>query len=362
VALRRREAVAVRSFLHREEICMDRKLLSAIAVVAAVVFGLFVFNLVSDAGEEAIATSTTLGSTTIEADGSITTTSQASATTEGPDEGFPITIDAANGEVTIDTKPQRIVSISPTSTEVLFVVGAGTQVVAVDDQSNFPVNAPVTDLTGFTPNVEAIASYDPDLVLLSFDPGDVIAGLEALDIPVILHPTAVTIDDAYAQWEQVGAATGNLSGAEEVVAAAQSSIDAAIETLPDNADTLAYYYELDPSFYSVTSGTFVGELFALTGMSNIADPADPDGYGFPQLTAEYIIGQNPGVIYLADTKCCGQSIDAVGERPGWDTLDAVVNDAVVELDDDIASRWGPRMAELVDDIVMSILDLDLVNA
>jgi len=341
---------------------MDRKLLGVIAVVAAVVFGLFLFNLVSDTDDEGAATGTTLGATTTEPDGSTTTSSQASTTTEGSDTGFPVTIDAPNGEVTIDTKPQRIVSISPTSTEVLFAVGAGTQVVAVDDQSNFPTNAPVTDLTGFTPNVEAIASYDPDVVFLSFDPGDVIAGLEALDIPVILHPTAVTISDAYEQWEQVGAATGNLSDAKDVVATTQASIATSIETLPDGADTLTYYYELDPTFYSVTSSTFVGELFALTGMSNIADPADLDGYGFPQLTAEYIIEQNPGLIYLADTRCCGQSIDTVAERPGWNTLDAVVNGAVVELDDDIASRWGPRIAELVDDIVLSIVDLEVVNA
>jgi iron complex transport system substrate-binding protein len=341
---------------------MDRRLLGAIAVVVAVVFGFFVFNLVSDTGGEAIATSTTLGATTTEPAVSTTTISQASTTTEGSDEEFPVTIDAPNGEVTIDVRPQRIVSISPTSTEVLFAVGAGTQVVAVDDQSNFPADAPVTDLSGFTPNVEAIASFDPDLVILSFDPGDVIAGLEALDIPVILHPTAVTIADAYVQWEQVGAATGNLSDAESVVATTRASIDAAIATVPDAADTLAYYYELDPTFYSVTSGTFVGELFALTGMSNIADPADPDGYGFPQLTAEYIIEQNPELIYLADTKCCGQSIDTVGERPGWNTLDAVVNGAVVELDDDIASRWGPRIVVLVDDIVLSLLALEVVNA
>ncbi|MCL1588717.1 MAG: ABC transporter substrate-binding protein [Actinomycetia bacterium] len=341
---------------------MDRKLLGAIAVVAAVVFGLFLFNLVSDEADEGTATDTILGATTTEADGSTTTSSQASTTTGGSDAGFPVTIDAPNGEVTIDAKPQRIVSISPTSTEVLFAVGAGTQVVAVDDRSNFPTNAPVTDLTGFTPNVEAIASYDPDVVFLSFDPGDVIAGLEALDIPVILHPTAVTIADAYEQWEQVGAATGNLSDAKDVVATTQASIATSIETLPDGADILTYYYELDPTFYSATSSTFVGELFALTGMSNIADPADLDGYGFPQLTAEYIIEQNPGLIYLADTRCCGQSIDTVAERPGWNTLDAVVNGAVVELDDDIASRWGPRIAELVDDIVLSILDLELVNA
>jgi len=350
---------------------MDRRVLIAVAAIAAVVIGFFLFRLVSNTGdEEATATTSTVGATTTEpsdsttttGDGTSTTVAPETTTTEASDVGFPVTIDAPNGPVTIESKPERIVSISPTSTEVLFAVGAGDQVVAVDDQSNFPANAPVTDLSGFTPNVEAIASYDPDVVFLSFDPGDVIAGLETLGIAVIMHPTAVSIDDAYRQWEQVGVATGNIAGASEIVATTQASIASAIETLPEGADALSYYYELDPTFYSVTSSTFVGELFALTGMANIADAADPDGYGFPQLTAEYIIEQNPTLIYLADTKCCGQNVDTVAERPGWGTLDAVKGDAVIELDDDVASRWGPRIADLVDDIVVSILDLEFADA
>jgi iron complex transport system substrate-binding protein len=350
---------------------MDRRVLIAVAAVAAVVIGFFLFRLVSDTGdEESIATTTTPGATTAEPAGSTTTSPsettttapRATTTTQATNDGFPATIDAPNGPVTIDAKPERIVSISPTSTEVLFAVGAGAQVVAVDDQSNFPANAPVTDLTGFTPNIEAIASYDPDLVFLSFDPGDVIAGLETLGIPVILHPTAVSVDDAYTQWEQVGTATGNAAGAAEVVAETKMSISTAIGALPEGVDALTYYYELDPTFYSATSSTFVGELIGATGMSNIADAADPDGFGFPQLTAEYIVEQNPSLIYLADTKCCGQTADTVAERPGWDTLDAVVNGVVAELDDDVASRWGPRIADLVDDVVVSVLNLELADA
>ena len=350
---------------------MDRRVWVAVASVAVVVMGFFLFRLVSTNGDEgAISITTTLAVTATEPTGS-TTTPPPEATTSAPqettttdvvDDMFPVTIEAPNGAVTIDTKPEKIVSISPTSTEVLFAVGAGAQVVAVDDQSDFPSGTPVTDLTAFTPNVEAIASYDPDLVFLSFDPGDVVAGLETLGIPVILHPTAVSVDDAYVQWEQVGAATGNVSGAAQVVAEIQVSIAASIEALPDGAAALTYYYELDPTFYSVTSSTFVGELIALTGMSNIADAADPDGYGFPQLTAEYIIEQNPSLIYLADTKCCGQSAETVAERPGWGTLDAVVNGSVIELDDDVASRWGPRIEDLVYEIVVSILELEVVDA
>jgi iron complex transport system substrate-binding protein len=350
---------------------MDRRVLITGAVVAAVVVGFFLFRLVSTGDSEEVA-STTLDLVTTAAEASDSTTSTDASTsttvlmdtttTGASDDGFPVTIDAPNGPVTIEEKPQRIVSISPTSTEVLFAVGAGTLVVAVDNQSNFPGNAPVTDLSGFTPNVEAIASFDPDVVFLSFDPGDVIAGLEALGIPVIMHPTASSIDDAYTQWEQVGAATGNVGGAADVVATTRASIASAIDALPDGTDALSYYYELDPTYYSVTSFTFVGELFSLTGMTNIADAADPDGFGFPQLTAEYIVEQNPSLIYLADTKCCGQSAETVAERPGWGTLDAVTSGAVVELDDDVASRWGPRITDLVDDIVISVLDLELVDA
>jgi iron complex transport system substrate-binding protein len=172
----------------------------------------------------------------------------------------------------------------------------------------------------------------------------------------------VSVDDAYTQWEQVGTATGNAAGAAEVVAETKKSISTAIGALPEGVDALTYYYELDPTFYSATSSTFVGELIGATGMSNIADAADPDGFGFPQLTAEYIVEQNPSLIYLADTKCCGQTADTVAERPGWDTLDAVVNGAVAELDDDVASRWGPRIADLVDDVVVSVLNLELADA
>ncbi len=287
---------------------------------------------------------------------------ETTTTTVAPDDGFPVTIDAPSGPVTIATKPVRIVSISPTSTEVLFAVGAGDEVIAVDSMSNFPVNAPVTDLSAFTPSVEAIASYDPDLVLLSFDPGDIVAGLEAIGIPAILHPTAISVADAYMQWEQVGTATGHLGESAALVADTAANMASAFESLPDADAEVTYYYELDPTFYSVTSSTFIGGLLGPAGMANIADPTDVDGFGYPQLNAEYIIDSNPTLVLLADTKCCGASVETVAERPGWATMTAVKNGSVVELDDDIASRWGPRIANLVEDVVVAMHELALVDA
>jgi iron complex transport system substrate-binding protein len=307
-------------------------------------------------------TLTTTSATQATTTTAVADTTTSTTTTLAPDDGFPVTIDAPNGPVTIATQPARIVSISPTSTEVLFAVGAGEQVVAVDSMSNFPVNAPVTDLSAFTPSVEAIASYDPDLVLLSFDPGDIVAGLETIGIPVILHPTAFSVDDAYAQWEQVGAATGHIGESAALVAETATDMASAFGSLPDADAEVTYYYELDPTFYSVTSTSFIGGLLAPSGMTNIADPADADGFGYPQLNAEYIIDSNPTLILLADTKCCGASVETVSERPGWASMTAVESDSVVELDDDIASRWGPRIAGLVEDVVVAMLELALVDA
>lgn len=291
------------------------------------------------------------------------TTTQAStsttvAVTTTVDDGFPVTIDAPNGQVTIEERPTRIVSISPASTEALFAIGAGDQVVAVDSLSNYPPEAPLTDLSAFSPSVEAIAAYDPDLVVLSFDPdGGLLPALDAIGVPAILHSGPATVDGAYAQWEQLGVATGNLAEAVGVVADTSSRIEKAYATIPAAANGQSYYWELDPTLYSLTSATFVGDLLSGTKMANIADDADTDGYGYPQLTSEYVIGANPDLVVLADTLCCGQTAITVEERPGWDTMTAVGSGQIIELNDDIASRWGPRIAVLVEDVVAAILEL-----
>lgn len=316
------------------------------------------FALVAAACSSDEPSDTTAPSLTSTSTVATTTTTEAASTTtttEAPDDGFPVTIDAPNGPVTIEQRPERIVSISPTSTEVLFAVGAGPQVVAVDSLSNHPPSAPVTELSAFTPSVEAIASFEPDLVFLSFDPNqDIIPGLEVIGVPVILHGTAADLGDAYAQWEQVGAATGNLAEAAALVAETQYRLDAAYGAVPADTADVAYYYELDDTYYSLTSTTFVGELLAPAGMVSIADTEDADGFGFPQLTAEYIVGADPDLILLACTEFCGQSAATVAERPGWDTMTAVSDGRIVELDDDVASRWGPRVVELVEAVVEAI--------
>jgi iron complex transport system substrate-binding protein len=262
---------------------------------------------------------------------------------------FPVTV----GDVTLDKRPERIISLAPVMTEILFAVGAGEQVVAVDDQSNYPPDAPKSDLSGYTPNAEAIAAYTPDLVLLTYDPNNIVQQLTELKIPVYLADAPKNLDDTYRQISDVGKLTGHADEADDLVQQMKDDIAKLLADLPERTEKLTYYHEVDPNYYTVTSKTFLGSLYAMVGLENIADPADADGSagGYPQLSQEAIIKADPDFIFLADTKCCQQSPETVKARPGWNTLSAVKNNRVVVLDDDIASRWGPRVVDLLRVIV-----------
>jgi iron complex transport system substrate-binding protein len=259
--------------------------------------------------------------------------------------------------------PTRIVSLSPTHTEMLFAVGAGDQVVAVDDFSNYPAEAAekMTDLSGFAPNVEAIASYEPDLVVTDGTNPDLLDQLDSLGIARWEGPAAVTFDDVYRQIEQLGAATGNADGAAEVVASMQAEIDEITAGLPELDGPLTYYHELDNTFFSITSDTFIGYVYSQLGLRSIADLAEGSGGPYPQLNAEFILSEDPDLIYLACTTYCGETAESVAERDGWDQLSAVRNGLVIELDDDTSSRWGPRVVDFyrqVADGVSALAELD----
>jgi iron complex transport system substrate-binding protein len=244
------------------------------------------------------------------------------------------------------TPAKRIVSMSPTATEMLFAIGAGGQVVAVDSNSNYPREAPKTDLSAYQPNIEAIAGYQPDLVVYSDDPGELAAGLAKLGIPAMKQPAATGLDDTYTQIDQLGRATGHVAEAGRLTATMRAEI-AKIVAAGRPERHLTYYHELDKNLYTATSKTFIGQLYRLLGLDNIADAADKDKTGYPQLSAEYVVKADPDLIFLADTKCCGQSARTVAARDGWDQITAVKADGVVELDDDVASRWGPRVVDFL---------------
>jgi iron complex transport system substrate-binding protein len=244
--------------------------------------------------------------------------------------------------------------MSASSTEMLFAIGAGPQVEAVDSTSNYPEDTPVTDLSAFTPNAEAIAAYGPDLVVLSDDMNGIVDALGALDIPVLQLGPAQTLEDSYEQLETLGTATGHADDAAKVVTDMQDRIEAAVESVGDSGAGLRVYHELDPTFYSAASSSFIGSVYELFGLENIADGAEDAAGGYPQLSAEYIVGQAPDLVVLADTVCCDQTAETFAQRPAFDTLPAVQEGRVLEANDDIASRWGPRVADFAESVAETL--------
>ena len=243
--------------------------------------------------------------------------------------------------------PSKIISLSPTATEVLYAVGAGSQVLAVDDQSNYPpeVLDKPHDLSGYQPNVEAIAALKPDLVLIGDDSSGLSTQLKGLGLSTWVGAAATSFDDVYTQIEQLGALTGHIGEATELVSKMQADINSAVTAAPKSAASLTYYHELDNTYYSITENTFIGQVYALFGMHSIADLQEVST-DYPQLSAEAIISANPDFIFLADGGF-GESPQTVAARPGWSSLKAVTNGNVIVVDADIASRWGPRIVDYV---------------
>ncbi len=244
---------------------------------------------------------------------------------------------------------QRVVSLSPTHTEMMFAIGAGDQLVAVDQFSDYPIEAQAlpNDLSAFDNNVEAIAAYEPDLVLIGGDFNGLGPQLDELGIAWWDGPATTTVDETYRQIEELGAATGRQPEAEALVASMQADIEEIVAATPVPAEPLTLFHELDDTLFTLDSTTLFGELYGLLGLRNIADTAEGDSGGYPQLSAEFVVSADPDLIFLADTKCCGQSLDTVAARDGWADMTAVQSGNVIELDDDVASRWGPRIVDFL---------------
>jgi iron complex transport system substrate-binding protein len=267
---------------------------------------------------------------------------------------FPVTVTADNGEIEIPAEPERIVSLSPSLTEMLFAMDAGDQVVAVDKSSNYPQGTPMTDMSGFSPNVEAIGGYSPDLVVLSRDKDGAAAALSQLGIPTLVLSSADDLDQVYDEISTLGDATGHPDEAADLVDDMRSDIDAAVADLPQRDEPLTYFYEVSDDYFSATSDSFIGSVLGLAGLRSIADGVDDAAGGFPQLTAEYVLDQDPDYVFISHAGATSTDLAAITSRPGWAELQAVQEGHVVLLDDDLASRWGPRVVDLLEAVIAAL--------
>jgi iron complex transport system substrate-binding protein len=270
---------------------------------------------------------------------------------EGDDtaDAFPRVVSTGTDEVTIEARPERIVSLSATATEMLFAIGAGDQVEAVDSFSNYPTEAPTTDLAAFEANLESVAAFDPDLVILGWPNEEIETGLDQVGVPVLVLGAAVTLDDTYAQIAVLGEATGHVDGAMAANDTIRTGIEDVLTRAAASDEPVRVYHELDDTFFSASSASFIGYLYGLLGYENIADPADPDGSGYPQLQVDQIIDGDPTLIVYSDAY--DYDADDIAARPGWDVLTAVSDGRIVEVNDDVSSRWGPRVVDFLEAIV-----------
>ena len=246
------------------------------------------------------------------------------------------------------SKPDRIISLSPTATEMLFAIGAGGNVVAVDSHSNFPKDAPLTNLSALEPNLEAIASYKPDLVIIAFEIGNLKVDLNAVGIEVLMLPAIPTVEDALKQILEIGDITGNEENAEKLVVKIRSQIKT-ISLQREGKPKFSVYHELDENYYSPSTWSFLGNIYDILGFKNIADEADTAKTGYPRLSAEYIMVSNPDIIVTSGLKNDKQLKFA--SRAGWNAIKAVQNEAIISVEPDIAGRWGPRLIDFCEQII-----------
>jgi iron complex transport system substrate-binding protein len=268
---------------------------------------------------------------------------------------FPITVTDDEGtDVEVGVRPERIVSLTPGSTEILFAIGAGDRVVATTDADDYPPEAvPLPDVASFgSVDVERIVSLDADLVLAggnAFTPPDAIETMRSVDIPVVVI-YAPSVDAVVEDVELIGEAVGQSEEAEQLAAQMRSEIDsltAAVADLPRPR----VFYEIDASsgVFGPADDSFLAEMVSLAG----GDPITTGSATSFEIALEDLIEADPEVIVLGDA-AFGTTPESVAARPAWDAMTAVRTGAVRVADDKVITRPGPRLPQGLRSLILAI--------
>ena len=238
------------------------------------------------------------------------------------------------------SSPKRIISLSPSITEILFEIGSGNQVIAVDNLSNYPNEAPISDISAYDPNVEAISLLNPDLVILSYNIKNLKTALKKIGIETIYLPAPLKFEDILDQIDYLGLQTGNEDKAKKLVSKMKNRMKT-LQKLRENETATKIYHEIDPNYYSPSKFSFIGDIYQKLNYKNVADKADISNLGYPKLSPELIISENPDLIVLPGKD--NKYVEMVKLRPGWSFIEAVKKNNFLLTNNDIASRWGPRI-------------------
>ena len=255
--------------------------------------------------------------------------------------------DSLGREITLKETPQRIVSLAPSNTEILFAVGAGAQVIGRDEFSDYPSESASIESIGGSfgeYNVEAILALEPDLILAAeINTPELVQQLEDLDLTVYYLGNPTTLEEMYANLETVGNLTGH--DVTELVDSLKARVAVVDEKIMPLSSRIPVFYEIDATDptkpWTYGPGTFGDLLINRAGGYNVGSIAsDP----YPQISIEQVVAANPSVIILGDSMW-GVTAEAVKTRPGWETIPAVQSDSIFPFDDNLVSRPGPRLVD-----------------
>jgi len=258
--------------------------------------------------------------------------------------------DGLGHQITLQRPAQRVVSMAPSNTEILFALGADAQVVGRDSFSDYPAEARnVADVGGgfAALNTELILSKKPDLVLAApLTPPEQIADLQKIGLTVYVLPNPKTFDELNANLQTVAQLTGREADGAALIESLKSRVDAVTRSVANAAQKPLVYYELDatdPSApYTSGPGTFVDLLIKDSGGENFG--AELSGE-WVQVSVEQLLARQPDVIVLGDNTYGGVTPEQVASRTGWQALQAVQQEKVFIFDDNLVSRPGPRLVD-----------------
>ncbi|MFC4354091.1 helical backbone metal receptor [Chryseomicrobium palamuruense] len=270
---------------------------------------------------------------------------------------FPLTVtDSVGNEVTIEEAPDSIISMIPSNTEILFALGLDEEVVGVTDYDNYPEAATTKEKIGaFEFNIEKMTALQPDLILAhesSWSTAE--AGLQPLidaGVPIYVVDNAMSFEDTYGTIEAIGAVTGKAEEAATIVSDMQAQVEeitAQLEAV-ETKKTVFIESSGDPEIYTAGQGTLMQELLDRINAENLV--ADQEGWLL--MNGEEIVSRNPDVIVLT-YNYIENAVDAVKARPGFDQITAVQQDAVVQVNEDIVTRPGPRLAEALQELARAV--------
>lgn len=252
-------------------------------------------------------------------------------------------------EVTLNQPAQRIVSLAPSNTELLFAVGAGGQVVGREDFSDYPAEALELPSVGGSMgdyNLEAIVALQPDLVLLTeLHSPELVQSLEGLGLTVYYLGNPVVLEDLYTNLEIVGKLTGHENEAAVLIEGLKGRVNTVDELVATTNSRPVIFYELDATDpakpWTAGPGTFVDQLVNRAGGVNLGSSLSG---AWVQVSQEELIIQDPDMIFLGDA-AYGTTPEQVASRAGWENLQAVTNNQIFSFDDDLVSRPGPRLVD-----------------